>query len=428
MELRTICYLMADQEEDFKTLFEQLSERFNIAAESPQFDNNQKSLLFNEIATTLMGANLSEAALASSVVDEKNNLIQSAILLLQSISKFQAKQGTILHSNGQPTFGEEIAFGLALKDVKNIEFYNNLIANHYVLNEEHILEIIKKHGIIEEVLKLLGTSIAKEGTHKATLVNSFSKEIHNSQPLFFEHGEFFKALCKQCLCTAGLEDKAALEPRDLNPENLTNCLSYFFTNKEVVKRLARKGQQFIISKLKKTQNHNITWSVYSQPSEYEGYLPSVEWRFELLSLESIPDIFEAMIDSLEDVKNTIGVNPQAVGYTSIEKTIFLIEQSYVSENQLGLIVSKSSDLHDITRKLVSVLIELKKEYSFNVIHLELPLGLYLTYWLARINKDDLEYYITLINQYQILNFDPVEDQITDLAERHNIDKSIFDRT
>lgn len=428
MELRTICYLMADQEEDFKALFEQLAERFSIAGENPKFDNNEKSLHFNEIALTLMGANLSEAALASSVVDEKNNLIQPAILLLQSIAKFQTKQGTILHSNGQPTFGEEIAFGLALKDLKNIELYNNLIANHDVLNEEHILEIIKKHGIIEEVLKLLGTSIAKEGSHKATLVSSFSKEINDSQPIFFEHGEFFKALCKQGLCTTGLEDKAALEPGDLDPENLKNCLSYFFTNEGVIKRLVRKGQQFIISELKKTQNHNITWSVYSQPSKYEGYFPSVEWRFELLSLESIPDIFEAMIDHLEYVKNTIAVNPEAVGCTSIEKTIFLIEQSYVSENQLGLIVSRNSDLHNITRKLVSTLLELNKENSFNVIHLELPLGLYLAYWLARINKDDLEYYIALINQYQILDFDSVENQITDLAERHNIDKSIFDRT
>lgn len=428
MELRTICYLMADQEEDFKTLFEQLAEKFNNIAEIPKLDDNGKALLFNEIAIVLMGAPLPEAALARIVLDAENNLEQPAIELIQSIAKFQNKQDVILYSGSNPTFGEEIAFKLALKDIKNIELYNNLIENHDLLDEKHILEIIKKHEMTKDIQRLLGISIAKNGSHTTSLVNAFSKKIIESQPVFFEHGEFFKALCKQSLCTAELEDKAALEPNDLDPENLKNCLSYFFTNEQLVNRLIRKGQQFTISELKKTQNHNITWSTYSRPSEYGDLFPTVEWRFELLSLKSIPDIFEAIIDSLEYVKNTIGINPEAVGYTSIEKTIFLIEQSYVSEDQLGLIVSKNPELHEITRKLVSTLIEVNKEHSFNVIHLELPFGLYLTYWLARINKDDLEYYISLINQYKILDFDPVEKQIIDLAKRHDIDESIFGRT
>jgi tripartite-type tricarboxylate transporter receptor subunit TctC len=91
MELRTICYLMADQEEDFKALFEQLAEKFNNIAEIPKLDDNGKALFFNEIAIVLMGAQLPEAALARIVLDAENNLEQPAIELIQSIAKFQKK-------------------------------------------------------------------------------------------------------------------------------------------------------------------------------------------------------------------------------------------------------------------------------------------------------------------------------------------------
>ena len=419
----------ADTLADFALLFEQAAQKLNALKNSvPSYKETSTHnivLELHRVKYLLAGEVISEARLAKDLIQQAP-CHTSCYQLIRAIADLQLHQDSALEGGDEYVFGEHLGYELAMYRPAYIPLYSDLILgqdlNHVVFQYGHVWDIQDKYGMTNDVLHLLGVTIANDGQDIESLLEPIKDKIIHAQSISFEQGQFFKTLLEQELSFHDLKNLKAPSAKGFDASGLELRLSILFKDPTRLNSLIIRAKQIRFEQYIRIQKE--AYSKKINPHCLEITMlddDQQDWYFHAEQEQDFIPLFEQATNKLQQIALQNKEHNKLIDEKSlldINQTLFFLQGKYLSEDRLGLIVSNTPALKSAVKYFLKTMIIFTNAHHCNLFQHKQPLGDSLAYWLARDNKESLNLYMGLLAQTGLDSQAEKYEQFTDLMNRY----------